>query len=107
MNWLYEKGRIYSLGENNELLAEATYVSVDECIVNVDHTYVNPSLRGQGVAGKMMVVVSEFLRENKLKAVASCSYANVWFQKNAENYSDVISSELDNDTLACKLGGNH
>lgn len=104
MNWLYEKGRIYSVGENNELLAEATYAHVSECLVNVDHTYVNPKLRGQGVAGNMMVVVSEYFRENHLKAIATCSYANMWFVKNAELYSDVVSSGLDQDGMACKIG---
>ena len=88
MNWEYEKGRIYSVDENNELLAETTFVFKDNGDVDINRTYVHPKLRGQGIAGKMMGVVAEYLRENSLKATATCSYANAWLKKHRESYSD-------------------
>lgn len=105
MNWQYENGRIYSSNENNELMAEATYVFIGNEKVNIDHTYVNPVLRGQGIAGEMLKVVAEFLREKGLKATATCSYANAWLKKNRESYSDIISDDIDDEAISCKIDG--
>lgn len=107
MNWKYENGRIYSEDENREVMAETTFVYKENGEVDIDHTYVNPVLRGQGVAGKMMTAVADYLREKGLKATATCSYANSWLEKNRELYSDIISKNLDNEAAACKLDGKH
>jgi hypothetical protein len=107
MDWKFEKGRIYSVDENNELLAEATFELKENGEVDINHTYVNPVLRGQGVAGKMMEVVAQYLKENGLKASASCSYANSWLKKNRETYFGIISSDTDNEAVSCKIGGRH
>jgi predicted GNAT family acetyltransferase len=93
MNWIYEKGRIYSKNEENELMAEVTYKYLSENEVNINHTYVNPVLRGQGVAGEMLKLLAEYLKENGLKATATCSYALSWLNKNKEVYSDIISDK--------------
>lgn len=107
MDWKFEEGRIYSVNEAGELMAEATYVLKENGEIDIDHTFVNPILRGQGVAGQMMEVVAAFLREKEMKATASCSYANIWFKKNATDYADIISSELDAEAIACKIDGAH
>ncbi|NLM98240.1 MAG: N-acetyltransferase [Halanaerobiaceae bacterium] len=94
MDWKYEKGRIYSVDENNELMAETTFVFKKSDVIDINRTYVHPELRGQGLAGKLMGLVAEYLRENSLKATASCPYANTWLKRNRESYSDIISEEL-------------
>lgn len=95
MNWRYEEGRIYSKNQGNELMAETTYINAGENIVVINHTYVNPALRGQGVAGKMMEVVAEHFRKNGLRANATCSYAREWFKKNNDKYSDILSDDFE------------
>lgn len=95
MNWSYEPGRVYYVDETNTCLAEATYVFLDDRTVDINHTYVDPSLRGQGVAADMMETVAQRLRQDRLKAVASCSYANTWLNKHRDSYADVISDDLD------------
>ncbi len=107
MNWKYENRRIYSVSENNELMAETTFVFKENGEVDIDHTYVNSVLRGQGVAGKMMEVVAEYLREKGLKASATCSYSNIWLKKHKEAYSDIISKDIDVEAIACKIDGKH
>ncbi|SEG14395.1 hypothetical protein SAMN05660865_01845 [Caloramator fervidus] len=107
MDWKFEDGRIYSVDEKGELMAETTYVVKENGEVDIDHTYVNPVLRGQGVASKMMEVVVEFLREKGVKVTASCSYAHNWLKKNKEKYSDIISKEFENEAIACKIDGKH
>lgn len=95
MDWNYEEGRIYSVNENKELMAEATFVTMEDGTINIDHTYVNPALRGQRVAGKMMEVVATYLRKNHLKASATCPYANAWLKKRRDTHSDIIAKALD------------
>ena len=95
MNWSYELGRVYRVDETNSCIAEATYVFVDKNTVDINHTYVDPALRGQGVAGEMMEAVAQRLRQDGLKAVASCSYANTWLIKHRNSYADVVSDDLE------------
>ena len=63
MNWIYEDNRIYCKDEKGELMAEATFVSKENGKIDIDHVYVNPYLRGQGMAGKTMTVVAEYVRK--------------------------------------------
>ena len=94
MEFQITDGRIFSLDENQEVLAETTYVYMANGEVDIDHTFVSPVLRGQGAAGKMMEVVAKQLREKGLKATATCSYANAWLLKTKEQYEDIISKDL-------------
>ncbi len=107
MDWNFEKGRIYSVSDSGELMAEATYEVLENGDLNVDHSYVNPSLRGRGVADEMMKVVAEYLRKEGYRAVASCSYAHIWFERNQDKYGDVISGSQEDVNVACKIGGPH
>lgn len=106
MDWKYQEKRIYSVDDKNELMAEVTF-EYEKDKINIDHVYVNPILRGKGVAGEAMEVVVDYLRKNNLKATATCSYANTWFKKNMETYKDVISEDINNETVACKIGSRH
>ena len=54
------------------MLAEVTYVPQGDQVA-IDYTFVDPSLRGQGVAEQSVDrVVGEMEKENK-KIIASCS----------------------------------
>ena len=107
MDWKYEEGRIYSINEEGDLIAETNFVYKKNGEVDKNHTYVAPALRGQGLASKMMAAVAGYLREKGLKATASCSYAYDWFQRNGESYSDVISKEINGQPAACRIDGRH
>jgi predicted GNAT family acetyltransferase len=91
MNWNYEDGRIYSKNEKNELMAEVTYEYIGDDEVNINHTYVNPVLRGQGVAGELLRLLAEHLRKSGLKATATCTYAISWLNRHEDEYADIIS----------------
>ena len=90
MNWNYEEGRIYSKNDKNELMAEVTFEYIEDNEVNINHTYVNPVLRGQGIAGEILTLLAKYLRENGLKATATCSYASSWLNKHREAYSEGV-----------------
>lgn len=88
MDFKYENDRIYMENEQGETIAEVTFPKVSQNKVNVNHTYVDRSLRGQGIADKLLKALAEDLKKNNKKAVATCSYAVDWFEKHPE-YEDV------------------
>jgi predicted GNAT family acetyltransferase len=70
--------------EDNHMIAVVTFPKENDQTVTIDHTYVDSSLRGQGIAGKLMEEAVAQLRENNLKAKLFCSYAVKWFEEHPE-----------------------
>lgn len=89
MNFTYNPNQIALFHSDHNLLAEVTFPDIDENTVNIDHTYVDDSLRGQGIAGQLMEAAAEQLRSQGKKAVLTCSYAVGWFGKHPE-YNDLL-----------------
>lgn len=104
MDFKYDKDRIYLENENGKIIAEADIRKISDTEVDVVHVYVDPSLRGHGLAGDVMEKVTDHLRKNNLKAHASCSYANMWFMRNKEKCSDIISPGI-RGSLSCRIDG--
>lgn len=92
MDFKYDKGRIFLENEMGKTIAEVTYSNTSENTVNIYHTFVDRSLRGQGIAGKLMAVLVNELKDNNKKAVATCSYAIEWFENHPE-YSDIYFND--------------
>jgi len=92
MEFQYESNRIYLENEEGKLIAEVTFPTIKDQLVNINHTFVDDSLRGQGIAGKLMEAVAEKLVKENYKAVLTCSYAVRWFEKNTQ-YEAIISKE--------------
>lgn len=63
MTWKIEENRLYAEDVDGALLAETTFPPAGEGVVDIDHTYVDESLRGQGIAGQMMETVVGILRQ--------------------------------------------
>ena len=89
MIFKYKDNRIYVENENGDIIVEAVFPDLNENVVNINHTYVDPALRGQGIASKLMKEVAEHLRKENKKALISCPYAVKWFDKH-EEYKDVV-----------------
>ncbi|MFV0528510.1 MAG: GNAT family N-acetyltransferase [Lachnospiraceae bacterium] len=89
MEFIHSANEIIMYNDNGSLVAEVTFPAMDASTVNINHTFVDDSLRGQGIAGKLMVEVAEVLRKENKKAKLSCSYARAWFPKHPE-YQDVV-----------------
>lgn len=86
MDFKRNENQIALYSETGALLAEVTFPYTDEShsAVEVDHTFVDTSLRGQGIAGKLMIELADELKKRGLKAVPTCSYAVHWFEKHPE-----------------------
>ena len=84
MMFMDERGLIYAADEPGAVTAEILFNDEGEDAVCVVRTYVAESLRGQGIAGKLMEAASEAAKKRGKKVVAACSYAEAWLQKHPE-----------------------
>ena len=87
MEFIYRENEIVLESPEGKTLARVTFPALDAETVELDHTFVDDSLRGQGVAGKLLEAAVAELRKRGLKAVPTCSYAVKWFGKHPE-YAD-------------------
>ena len=70
--------------ENGRVIAEITYATTNNPnVVVADHTFVDSSLRGQGVAGKLLDVLVKDMADQNKKIKASCSYVVKKFQEDS------------------------
>ncbi len=76
--------------ESGKQLAVLDHPEVRPGVVNLEDTEVDPSLGGQGIAGKITEFVANKLREDGIKAELSCSYSIKWFGKHPE-FTDVLA----------------
>ena len=101
MEYTVESSRI--LGKEGEkVLAEITFPEREPGMVVIDHTWVDPSLRGQGAAGKLVKMAADAIRQSGRKARATCSYARTWFENHPEE-TDILAEGWQDDPAACRL----
>ena len=78
------------LDDSGKLLAQVTYPEQTPGVYHIDHTFVDESLRGQGIAGKLMKALAGEIRKSGKKAKPTCPYAVNWFDKHKE-YADIVA----------------
>lgn len=76
-----EPGRIYAEDESGKVIAEIVFPEVRPGVCEIMHTYVDESLRGQGVAGKLMTLSVAAIKRDGKTVTASCSYAVKWLSR--------------------------
>lgn len=89
MQFNNEADRIYAADDSGKIIAEINFPEVSPGGCEIVHTYVDDSLRGQGIAGKLMeMAVAEIEGQGK-KVTASCSYAMKWLAKREGRTLDI------------------
>ena len=83
MNFTTEKNRIYYEADG-KLLAEITFIDSDENSMTINHTFVDDSLRGQGIASQLVQAAVNEIEKQKKHVKASCSYAVNWLAKHPD-----------------------
>ncbi len=83
------KSKFYIGESEDNFIAHITYKNGGKNVIIVDHTFVDPSLRGQSIAGKLLAKVVEMAREENLKIVPVCSYV-VTKMSRTDEYKDVL-----------------
>lgn len=79
-----ERNAIRYAAADGATMAEITFPEHDEGIVTIDHTFVDPAMRGQGMAGTLMDACVHELERTERLAHPTCSYAVAWFEKHPE-----------------------
>ena len=82
MEFIKENSRIYSLDDNGKVVAEITFYESENGIFIIEHTFVDESLRGQGIAEKLVEMAVEEIKKRGGKVEATCSYAKKWLENN-------------------------
>ena len=81
MDYKIERNRIFKEDENGKVIAKITFPETEKGIFCIDHTFVDDSLRGQGIAGQLVQLAVEKIKEQGGKVTATCSYAQRWLEK--------------------------
>ena len=80
--FLYENNRIYMNDKHGNMIAEITFPETSEGVFTIDHTFVDGSLRGQGIASKLVQAAVDEIESRGGNVEATCSYAVNWLEKN-------------------------
>ncbi len=96
MNFITETDRIYAADPEGKVIAEVTFPT-SEGISTIDHTFVDESLRGQGIASQLVKLAADKILADGNKIAVTCPYGVAWFQRHPE-YQVVCSGHA-----ACKV----
>ena len=84
---LEEEEFAFRYEQDGEVLAEISWTMLGD-VMAVEHTFVSPELRGQGVAKKLLDRAADYAREHEYKIEPICSYVVKAFERYNE-YDDV------------------
>ena len=82
MEFKKEENRIYLDNEEGKVLAEIEFEQLENKEFNIYHTFVDESLRGQGIAAKLVQMAIDEIEAKGGKVRATCSYAKSWIDRN-------------------------
>jgi len=74
-DYITDENRIYLPDKNWNILAEIDFEKVDDKTYNISHTFVDDSLRGQGIGGELVEKAMTYLISKWYKVSATCPYA--------------------------------
>ena len=92
MEFKENKEKIWLENDEGKIIAYVEFPEING-IANVMHTVVDPSLRGQGVAGKLMDALVAKMEKEDRKLELTCSYTIGWFNKNREHENVLVDAE--------------
>lgn len=81
MEFKREENRIYKTDDTGKVIAEVTFPETAEGVYTIDHTFVDNSLRGQGVAGQLVQAAVDEITAKGGRVEATCSYAVKWLSE--------------------------
>lgn len=78
------------MGDFERPIAKLVWKPLENNVLLATETLVDPSLRGQGVAKKLLDETAQFARENGFKIKPKCSYVVKAFERYKE-FADIIA----------------
>lgn len=91
MDFVKGENRFYREDDEGNVIAEITYKPIDENTVDADHTFVDPSLRGQGVAEQLVDRLVEEMDNEGKKIKPTCPYVVKLFERKEDKYKHIIA----------------
>jgi len=85
-------GGAFVIERDSALVAEITWLDTQSGTLIAGHTFVDDSLRGQGIARQLAVKLADYARENGFKIRPDCSYVRAFLERET-TYSDLIYHE--------------
>ena len=80
-NIRHDHARFYIENESGHTIAELTYVLTENDAMDITHTFVDPSLRGQGTARQLLDAAAQFARDTNRSIIPTCPYIEAQFNK--------------------------
>ena len=81
MEFITESNRIICL-DNGKQVGEVTFPETSAGAFDINHTFVDPSMQGKGIAAELVRRAIEEIKSRNGKLTASCSYAQRYIEKN-------------------------
>ena len=81
LKFVTEKDHIYALNADGEMMAKVKFPEISPGIYDICSTDVDPSLRGQGIAGKLVQAAVNEIHRKGGNVQATCSYAAAWLKR--------------------------
>jgi predicted GNAT family acetyltransferase len=94
MEYIHEENRIYVLNDQNETIAQVDFPAAGAGEVAITRTFVDGSLRGQGVAAELVERVYNDMKGKDKTIRPVCSYAVKWFAEHPEK-RDILAPDGD------------
>ncbi len=84
------KGKFY-IEEDGKEIATMTYSKAGDRKIIIDHTFVRPEKRDQGIGEELVNAAADFARKNDIQIVPLCPFAKK-VMENDSKYRDVLHS---------------
>jgi predicted GNAT family acetyltransferase len=90
MKFEREGNRIFKNGDDGRVVAEVTFPDLRDGVVVIDHTFVDDSLRGRGIASELVEAAYDAIKADGKKTELTCIYAVKWFAGRPEK-RDIVA----------------
>ena len=84
MNFINEENAIRAYSADGKVLAEITFPETAAGEYTINHTFVDSSLHGKGVASELMQQAVDAIQKRGGKVLATCPYAVKWLAEKRE-----------------------
>ncbi len=74
----------YAAFDGDKEAGRMTYTFVGNTMMIIDHTEVSNEYKGQNIGKRILMVVVEYARKNKIKIIPICPFAKSVFERTAE-----------------------
>ena len=89
-----EAGGEFIIQKDGERIAELTYGLSPKKVMSIDHTWVRPDLRAQGIARKLVDASVQWARSAGVRVRPVCSYARVVLSRDKSAADILVQSAM-------------